>query len=92
MIEIRYNTSTKEPTGCCGDETQFGNLDRERPREAIVIVDIPLPEKTIFAYLYDEATQNLIDNPDYVEPLPPRDLAAEIDELKAKVEKLEKEK
>jgi hypothetical protein len=42
------------------------------------------------AYLYDEGNQALIPNPDYIEPEPPRDYGAEIDEIKVRVEKLEK--
>ena len=93
MLEVRYNTDTKKLTAWCGDEKQFGNLKREG--HTVVILDIPIPEKTCLAYLFDEATQTLIDNPDYVEPKPPRDPLAEIDELrqdniaiKAGIEKL----
>lgn len=68
MLEIRYNTDTKKLTAWCGDETQFGNLDRGRPEEAIIVLDNPIPKKPCTAYLYDEATQSLIDNPAYVEP------------------------
>lgn len=85
MLEIRYNTDTKEVTGWCGDPEQFGNLDRDRDNEVIIVLNIPIPEKSCSAYLYDEATQSLIDNPDYVEPEPPRDPLAEIDEIKTKI-------
>lgn len=68
MLEVRYNTETKELTAWCGDETQFGNLDRGRDNEAIVVLDTPIPTEPIEALLYDETTQTLIDNPDYTEP------------------------
>ncbi|GAI61888.1 unnamed protein product, partial [marine sediment metagenome] len=68
MLEIIYNTGSKLVTAWCGDEKQFGNLDRGWGDEAIVILDIPIPTKLIEALLFDEDTQTLIDNPDYVEP------------------------
>ena len=71
MLEVRYNTDTKQLTAWCGDPDSFGNLDRGRGEEAIVVLDIPIPDKPMEALLYDEATQTLIDNPDYVEPEPP---------------------
>ncbi|GAI94798.1 unnamed protein product, partial [marine sediment metagenome] len=52
MLEVRYNTDTKGLTGRCGDEKQFDNLDRGRPEEAIVILDIPIPSKPIEALLF----------------------------------------
>lgn len=70
MLEIRYNTDTKELTAWCGDPEQFGSLDRGRDNEAIIVLDIPIPTKPMEALLYDEASQTLIDNPDYVEPEP----------------------
>jgi len=84
MLEVRYNTDNKNPTAWCGDEAQFGNLDRGLPDEAIVVLDIPIPSKPMEALLYDEATQSLIPNPDYIEPVY-RDFGAEIDEMKAKM-------
>ncbi len=70
MLEVRYNADTKEVTAWCGDHDQFGNLDRGWTDEAVVVLDIPIPTKPIEALLYNEATQTLIDNPDYVEPEP----------------------
>jgi len=69
MLEVRYNTDTKEITAWCGDEAQFGNLEREG--HAVVILNIPIPSQEAGAYLFDEATQALIDNPDYIDPTPP---------------------
>lgn len=69
MLEIRYNTNTREVTGWWA--TRHGNHEvklKNRPDEVIVLLDIPIPEKPCNAYLYDEATQNLIPNPDYVQP------------------------
>ncbi len=82
MLEIRYNTNTKEITGWCRDEKQFGDL-KDRGNEVIIVLDIPIPLKGLDAWLFD--TDKLIPNPSYVEPEPPRDLEAEIDELKARL-------
>ncbi len=86
MLEIRYKTDTKEVTGWWGN--RFGNEEvklKNRPDEAMAMLDIPIPDKSLEAWLFD--SDKLIPNPDYVEPETPkpvRDLAAEIDELKAK--------
>ena len=85
MLELRYNKTTKEITGWWGD--RFGNKKvklKNRPNEAIVMLDIPIPDEPLDAWLYDG--DKLILNPAYVEPLPPRNLLAEIDELKARLD------
>lgn len=87
MLEVRYNTITKELTGWCGDPMQFGNL-KDRGNEAIVVLDIAVPDKPLDAWLCDG--KSILPNPGYIEPIPPRNLAAEIDKLKARVDKLEK--
>ena len=90
MLEIRYNTKTKEVTGWWG--SRFGKEEvklRNLPDDAIIMLDISIPDKPLGAWLFDEATQALINNPDYIEPTPRRDLVAEIDEIKAKIENLE---
>lgn len=87
MLEVRYNKDTKELTGWWGD--RHGNHDvklKNRPDEVMALVDIPLPEKEINAYLF--GGDKLIPNPAYVEPEPPFDAKAEIAELKAEIEKL----
>ncbi len=84
MREVRYNTETKKLTAWCGDEKQFGNL--ARAGHTVVILDIPIPNKPLDAWLFDGET--LIPNPDYIEPEPARDLAAEIDELKAEIDNI----
>lgn len=90
MLEVRYKTDTKKLTAWCADTKQFGNLNREG--HTVIILDIPIPNKPMEALLYDEATQTLIDNPDYVEPEPVRDLRAEIDELKAGQDEMKEER
>ncbi len=89
MLEIRYNKTTKELTGWWGD--RHGNHEvklKNRPNEAIAILDIPVPVKPLDVLLFD--TDKLIPNPAYTEPEPPRDLLAEIDELKARLGKITK--
>ena len=55
MLEIRYNQVTKQITGWCGDNKQFGNLDRGYPNEVITQVDKPLPAKSCRHYKFDQA-------------------------------------
>ena len=89
MLEIRYNKLTKELTGWWAG--RHGNHDvklKNRPNEKIVLLDIPVPDKPLGARLFDG--DKLIPNPDYVEPVPPRDLEAEIDELRAEIGELRK--
>jgi len=89
MLEIRYKKTTGQLTGWWA--SRFGNHEiklRERPDEAIVTLDIGIPDKPLEAWLYDEATQSLVPNPDYTEPVA-RNLVAEIDDLKARIEALE---
>ena len=72
MLEVRYNQETKAVTGWW--DSRFGNHEvklRDRPDEVIVMLDIPVPPKPLGSYLYDEAAQTLMDNPDYVGPSPP---------------------
>ena len=86
MLLITYNKTTKKLTGWNGDERQFSDC---KSKDQIAILDIPVPNKSIRALSFDEATLTLIDNPDYTEPVT-RDLAAEVDELKTKLDKLTK--
>ena len=90
MIEIRYNTTSKELTGWWG--SRFGNYEiklKDRPNEVIIQLDIPIPDKPLDAWLYDEANGILIANLEYIEPFPPRDLKVEIDEIKARLDNIE---
>lgn len=89
MLEVRYNTVTKEITGWWGD--RFGNHEvklKDRPNEAIVMLNIPVPAQSSEALLYDEVTQTLIPNPSYRFPEPPRSshisVLAAVDAAKAR--------
>lgn len=88
MLEVKYDTETRLLRGWCADETRFGGLNPDE-EQAVVMLDIPIPEKDPFAYLVKSDLSGLEPNPDYEEPEPPRGLAAEVDDLKARVEKLE---
>ncbi len=88
MLEVIFNNITKEIRGWCGDARQFGNQEKEG--YTVVILDTPIPDEPPDALLCDG--QKLISNPAYVEPEPPRDLLAEIDELKARLDKITKVK
>lgn len=88
MLEIRYNKTTNRVSGWCGRERSFGHL-QNRVGEEIVIIDEGVPPKPLAAVLYDPIGKCLIDNPTYAEPELPRDLIAEIDELKTRLIALE---
>lgn len=91
MLEVRYNKTTKELTGWWS--SRHGNHEvklRNRPDERMAMLDIPVPDKDLEAWLYDKVNRKLMPNPNYIEPKPPRDLEAEIDELKASLKELER--
>lgn len=93
MLEVRFIKSTKELTGWWG--SRFGNHPaklKNRPDEAMVTLNIGIPEKPLGAYLIQNPDTNpmLIPNPSYVEPPAPRDVEKEVDDLKKRLEKLEK--
>lgn len=88
MLEVRYNTLTKELTGWWG--SRFGNEEiklKNRPNEAIVTLDITIPDKPLRAWLLDG--QILIPNPEYIEPNIPIDLLTEVEDLKTRLRNLE---
>ncbi len=89
MLEIRYNNNTKELTGWWGN--RHGNHDvklKNRPDEKMALLDIPIPDKPLGAWLLGK--DKLIPNPSYVESEPPRDLLKEIDELRAEISEMKK--
>ena len=83
MFYVRYNLKTGQLTG-------WANLKGDLPLregEAVANLDITKPDTDDYEYfVFNGKTLN--DNPNKQPPLPTRDLAAEIDELKADVEKL----
>lgn len=87
MLEILYDTTTKEVRAWNADMSVKGNLKPKEGQE-VVIWDIPIPKFDSREYKVDEANQTVVDgNPDYVAPIP-FNAKAEIDKLRAEVEKL----
>lgn len=92
MLEIRYDVNTKVLTGWWADRHVGGEIKlKNRPEERIILLDIPIPDKPLDAWLFDNASKSLMPNPNYTEPIPKRDLAAEMDDLRTRVKKLENE-
>ncbi len=89
MLEVRYNTQTGEVTGWWGSRHGNGEVKlKNRPDEAMAMLDIGISDKPLNAWLFDG--KKLSPNPDYVEPSPLRDLLAEVDELKARLNDITK--
>ncbi len=88
MLEVLYDTATKEVRGWCGDSTQFGNFPVGKG-QAIVILEGDPPTFEGDVYHVDLGAREVIGNPDYV-PTKPRNLEAEIDELRAEIEELKR--
>ena len=87
MLAITYKNNSKVLTGWTGDEQTFDDI-KYPADEAVAILDIPIPVKSANAWLFDEITKTLIAKPAYIEPLLARDLAKEIDGLKAEIKSL----
>ncbi|MBA7649171.1 hypothetical protein ES703_56965 [subsurface metagenome] len=82
MLEVRYNINTKKITGWWGN--RHGNHEaklKNRPDEAIALLDTPIPDKPLEAWLYDETTQSLVPNPDFIEPYDPASDEARLTEI-----------
>ena len=82
MLEIKYNTVTRELTGWWS--SRHGNHEiklRNRPDEAIITLDIPIPDKPLEAWLMKADLSGLEANPNYIEPEPP--LSTYISTIKA---------
>ena len=80
MMKIRYDNLTGKITGWRSDISRA--MDK-RAGQTIVELDVSVPHQLMEALLFDKVNKKLIPNPDYIEPEPTRDLAAEIDELRA---------
>lgn len=89
MLKLRYNQMTKQVTGWCGYEDRFDKFTARHPDDLTVLLDIPIPPLGSRAYLYDEQNEAIIPNPDYVPHLH-RNPIKEIDNLKKRIEELEK--
>ena len=88
MLEILYDKTTKEVRAWNADDAVQGNFKPKGGQE-VVIWNIPIPSFDSGEYKVNVTNQTVVDgNPSYVEPEPPRDLATEIDEIKAEIKKL----
>lgn len=87
MLEVLYDIATKEVRAWNGDDSVPGHF-KPKEGQAVVILPIAPPDFESDIYFVDLDNQQVIGNPDYVEPEPVRDLAKEIDELKIRVDKL----
>lgn len=83
-LQIRYHNITKQVTGW-RSEPRFGTMG---DRDGETIIEVTAPKDLSGGWLY--ANGAMILNSNYVEPEPVRDLATELDALKAKVANLEK--
>ncbi len=85
MLEILYDIVTKEVRAWNADMKVKGNF---KPKEGQRVYTLPIdpPDFESDIYLVDLKEKEIKGNPDYVEPLPPRDLLAEIDKLKVRVD------
>ena len=89
MLEVLYDTATKEVRAWNADMKVKGNL---KPKEGQKVVILPIdPPIESGWYKVDLVNKQIVGNPDYV-PIAPRDLLAEIDELKARLDKITKVK
>jgi len=86
LLEVIYDTTTGEVRAWNADTSVKGNL---KPREGqkVVILDTNLPSFESDWYRVDFIKQEIIGNPNY-KSVPPRNLLAELDELKAEVKKI----
>lgn len=89
MLKIRYENLTGQITGWRGDLTRA--MDK-RTGQKIVELDVSVPSKPMETLLFDNVNKKLIPNPNYIEPIPPRDALAEIDELRVEINTLKEKK
>lgn len=85
MLEVRYIEATGVITGWAGSPGHEGGHLRAKSGEKIIVIDCPTPKYPPDHYLIVAGQLELI-NP----PTPARDLVTEMNDLKARVEELEK--
>lgn len=88
MLEVLYDKATNEVRAWNADDSVQGNLKPKEGQE-VVIWDIEPPDFESDVYYVDLDNKQIKGNPDYV-PTEPFNAKAEIDDLKARVGKLEK--
>lgn len=88
MLEIIYDKLTKQIKAWNSD-TKSLNSYKLKEDESRVILDIDPPNLQTDWYIFDEVKQSISGNPDYIFT-PPRDPFAEIDDIKVRLEIVEK--
>lgn len=83
MLEIKYLEATGILIAWAGSPEHEGGHLEAQSGEQIAVIDCPVPEKPPSAWLYDESTQSLIPNPDYIEPYDPNPDRIRLQELLA---------
>lgn len=87
MLEVLYDVETKEVRGWCADEKQFGNF-RPKHSQKVAILPIELPNYDSLQFYIDLGVMTIQGEP--ITTPKPRDLTQEINELKDRIDKLEK--
>lgn len=89
MLEVLYDTTTKEVRAWNADMKVKGNL---KPKEGQKVVILPIDPPAFESdwYKIDLVNKQVAGNPAYIEPDPPRDLPAEMDKLLSDFETLKK--
>ena len=88
MLEVLYDTNTKEVRAWNADDKVQGNF-KPKVGQEVIILPISPPDFESDWYKVDLANKKVVGNPDYIRPIV-RDLVAEIDDLKAEIALLKK--
>ena len=90
MLKVRYEIATNKMTGWCAFKENWDDLTIGKGEDIVWLSDYNgvAPLDTDF-YFLDAGKKNIVANPNYIKPEPVRDLAQELDVLKAKVAILE---
>jgi len=88
MLEVLYDKVTKEVRGWCADPAEFGNFTAKKG-QTVVVLDCGIPTIESDVYTVDLVAREVVGNPDYVAVVP-RDLYAEIDQLRTEIGELRK--
>ena len=88
MLEIFYLKAGKQVTAWRSEGRQGSRPVRDG--EAKVMLNIAALPGTATDYVYNKTGKALELRPDYISPPEPRDLPAEIDELKVRLDKITK--
>lgn len=88
MLEVLYDTATKEVRAWNADMSVKGNLNPKNGQE-VVIWSIDPPTLESDWYKVDLKRKRIVGNPDYTKPEPPRDFAAELKNLEQRVKMIE---